>query len=133
MYQHARPHRKRERFRNFHARLNECPEGKQGLEQRSGALGRISNRLVRHVYVKVAHVDNDRLAVRHVRSLVPKVREPVHLNLSARLEPPLQLLRLSRGAKSAHRGFAARVLGRREVWADRVEVLGQRGGEGWDG
>ena len=132
------------KLKNVHARFDKCPEGKHGLEERSGAPRCISNRLVRHMHVKVAHIDHDRLAISHIRSLVPPVREPVRVrgpldcsrsrrSAGARLEPPLQLLRLSRGAKSAHRRFATRVLGGCEVWVDRVEVLGQRGGEGRDG
>ncbi len=124
----------------FHARLDERPEGKHSLEQRRGAPRRIANGRVRDVHVKVAHVDHDRIAVSHVRRLVPPVREPVDRRrrrrrwpCGARLEPPLQLRRLRRCAERAHRGFTVRVLGGCQVRANGLEVLGERGRERRDG
>jgi hypothetical protein len=108
-------------------------EGKHGVEQRCSAPRCVSNHLVRHMHVKVAHVDHDRLVISHIRRLVPPVREPVHVrspldcsrswrNAGARLGPCRSCACVE--APKARTVDSLRVFGGCEVWANRVEVLG---------
>ena len=87
------------------------------------------------MHVKVAHEHDDRVAVPHVRRLVPPVREPVlHPGVRrARFEPALEVRGERRGQEGVCAGDGGGVFGVGQVRFDGLEVLGDGRGEGRHG
>lgn len=87
------------------------------------------------VDVKVAHEHDDRIAVGHVRDLVPPVCEPVLEGGVGRtgFEAALELRCEWGGKKGLRAGLGSGILGVGEVRLDGLEVFGDSRGERWYG
>jgi hypothetical protein len=112
------------------APFHERPERKHGFDKRCRALWRVLDRGICHVEEEVAHVDDHRIAIGHIRHVVPPIGEPIDGPgfCGARLEPFLEFCCPRRRAKLAHEGFAARVFGGGQMGTEGFEVFGEGGG-----
>jgi hypothetical protein len=114
-----------------HVRLCQRSKREHRLEETRRALGRVSDARIVHVDVKVAHEDDDGVAVAHVRDLVPPVREPVLERGVGRagFEAALELCCERGGEEGLCAGLGAGVLGVGQVGFGGLEVFGDGRGE----
>src|SRR6266404_924584 len=68
---------KKAKRRRARTPFHESPEWKHGFDKRCRALWRVLDGRVRHVEEEVAHVDDNGIAIGHVRRVVPPICEPV--------------------------------------------------------